>query len=87
MPQWPSDFYLYPFCHLKKKIDWIKQSQNNNQPFFIATGFIRPHTPLVVPKKYYDKFPLNKIKIIQVHFNLVLEATEHAQFFFLVGLE
>jgi len=49
----------------EKKIDWIKQSQNNNQPFFIATGFIRPHTPLVVPKKYYDKFPLNKIKITE----------------------
>ena len=49
----------------EKKIDWIKQNQNNNQPFFIATGFIRPHTPLVVPKKYYDKFPLNKIKITE----------------------
>jgi arylsulfatase A-like enzyme len=49
----------------EKKIDWIKQNENNNQPFFIATGFIRPHTPLVVPKKYYDKFPLNKIKITQ----------------------
>ena len=50
---------------VEKKLDWIKQNQINNQPFFIATGFIRPHTPLVVPKKYYDKFPLNKIKITE----------------------
>ena len=47
----------------EKKIDWLKQYETDNQPFFIATGFIRPHTPLVVPKKYYDKFPLDKVII------------------------
>lgn len=30
-----------------------------NQPFFLGVGFIRPHTPLHVPRKYFDLFPLD----------------------------
>ncbi|HSH09550.1 MAG TPA: sulfatase [Oceanipulchritudo sp.] len=31
--------------------------EGNGKPFFLAVGFIRPHTPLHVSKKYYDMFP------------------------------
>ena len=29
------------------------------QPFFMGVGFIRPHTPLIVPKRFFDMFPLD----------------------------
>lgn len=31
------------------------------KPFFMGVGFIRPHTPLIVPQKYFDLFPLETI--------------------------
>lgn len=37
--------------------------QKNKQPFFLAVGFIRPHTPLHVPQKFFDQFPLDDVKL------------------------
>ena len=37
--------------------------EKNGKPFFMGVGFIRPHTPLHVPQKYFDKFPLDKVKL------------------------
>jgi arylsulfatase A-like enzyme len=33
------------------------------KPFLLGVGFIRPHTPLVVPRKYFDMFPLKDVKL------------------------
>jgi len=38
-------------------------SKNQAQPFFLAVGFLRPHTPLVAPQKYFDRFPLEDIEL------------------------
>lgn len=44
------------------KISSLEKEEESN-PFFISVGFIRPHTPLVVPQKYFDLFPLASVKI------------------------
>lgn len=34
-----------------------------DQPFFLAVGFLRPHTPLVAPQKYFDLFLLDELEV------------------------
>jgi uncharacterized sulfatase len=34
-----------------------------DRPFFIGCGFYRPHVPWIVPKKYFDLYPLEEIQV------------------------
>jgi iduronate 2-sulfatase len=36
---------------------------SKERPFFLALGFIRPHVPEVAPKKFFDLYPLDQIKL------------------------
>lgn len=38
-----------------KTVELIRK--HKNQPFFIATGFFRPHVPFVAPKSYFEPYP------------------------------
>ena len=39
---------------------------NRDRPFFVAAGFYRPHCPFIAPQKYFDMYPLAKIRVPQV---------------------
>lgn len=36
--------------------------EHRDEPFFLAMGFYRPHTPFVAPKKYFDLYPTSEIE-------------------------
>ena len=37
--------------------------KKQNQPFFVACGFWKPHVPWTVPQRYLDLYPLDSIEI------------------------
>jgi iduronate 2-sulfatase len=41
----------------------MRRLAKDDQPFFLATGFIRPHLPFVVPRKYWDLYDRNEIPL------------------------
>lgn len=45
-------------------IDFL--SQEHDKPFFLACGIYRPHMPWQVPRRYYDLFPPEKVKLPKV---------------------
>lgn len=40
-----------------------KLKEKSDQPFFLAVGLVKPHLPFAVPKKWFDKFPLDSIQL------------------------
>lgn len=51
----------------EKTVELLKK--HKDMPFFIATGFVRPHYPSVAPSKYFDKYPFQKMPLPQVPTN------------------
>ncbi len=33
------------------------------KPFFMGIGFVRPHTPLYAPKRFFDMFPIDELQL------------------------
>ncbi len=47
-----------------KVATWAEErlSESHIKPFFLAVGFCRPHVPLYVPQKWFDRHPLEQIE-------------------------
>ncbi|MCB1206788.1 MAG: sulfatase-like hydrolase/transferase [Verrucomicrobiae bacterium] len=47
----------------EQAIEAMRKLAAGDQPFFLAAGFIRPHLPFVVPRKYWDLYDRSKISL------------------------
>lgn len=48
-----------------KKIKEMDESESE-QPFFMGVGFVRPHTPLYAPKRFFELFPIEELQLPEI---------------------
>ena len=46
-----------------KAVELIHRFKDQDKPFFLAVGFVRPHVPFVAPRKYYELYDFEKIEL------------------------
>ena len=39
------------------------ETYDNEKPFFLGLGFAKPHDPYFAPKKYFDMYPVDELKL------------------------
>ena len=66
----------------RRAVEIMKEAAKREQPFFLGIGFRRPHAPYAAPKKYFDLYPPDSIKLPEAvpsgHFaNLLPAAVNH----------
>ena len=47
----------------QQAIESMRRLSQQDKPFFLATGFIRPHLPFVVPRKYWEMYQADSIPL------------------------
>lgn len=57
--------------HAQWAVKRIKEmeTENSGKPFFMGVGFVRPHTPLYAPKRFFDMFPIDEIELSPIKKN------------------
>jgi arylsulfatase A-like enzyme len=51
-----------------KTIEDLKRLKDEGKPFFLASGFLKPHLPFNAPKKYWDLYPPETISLPDNYF-------------------
>jgi choline-sulfatase len=62
-----------------ESIKLLERYGREKNPFFLAVGFYKPHTPYVSPKKYFELYPKDKIRIPDVPENYLSTLPEPAK--------
>lgn len=49
----------------ERTTDWAVEvlAREHRDPFFLAVGYMKPHTPLNVPQRFFDQFPLDELEL------------------------
>jgi iduronate 2-sulfatase len=59
-----------------KSVELLQRYRQQDQPFFLAVGFVRPHYPSVAPVQYFARYPHEEIELPVVPENHLDEIPE-----------
>jgi len=90
MPEFENMYKMFDWAALDvedplmgdfKSVECVsKQLQKERaKPFFLACGIYRPHLPWYVPKKYFDMFPLESVRLPKVLENDLDDVSERVR--------
>src|SRR5690606_36353536 len=46
-----------------RAIEYLRRYQDSEQPFFLAYGVSKPHSPLIAPQRFFDLYDLDDINL------------------------
>jgi arylsulfatase A-like enzyme len=49
-----------------RALDYLRSRKGNPRPWFLYASFLRPHSPSVLPKKYFDMYDPDKVPIFKL---------------------
>lgn len=65
--RWGPDENLYKSeeDNADKTIAFIREAAKKDEPFFIACGFVKPHTPCIAPQRFFDLYDVNDMPLAE----------------------
>lgn len=60
-----DDSVLYDGQVADRAVKTLKELKSSDKPFFLAVGFIKPHSPYIAPKKYWNLYDAEKIALAE----------------------
>ncbi len=58
-----ADNVLYDGQVAERAVESLRELAGSEEPFFLAVGFIKPHSPYIAPKKYWDLYDADTIPL------------------------
>ncbi len=58
-----ADNVLYDGQVADRAVESLQELAKSDEPFFLAVGFIKPHSPYIAPKKYWDLYDAESIPL------------------------
>jgi len=89
MPEFENMYKMFDWAPLDiddpvmgdyKSVTYVRKQlrRQHDKPFFLACGIYRPHLPWYVPRKYFDMFPLESVKLPRILENDLDDLNERA---------
>jgi arylsulfatase A-like enzyme len=77
MPEFENMYKMFDWAPLDipddmmsdyRSVEWVsaRLQEKHDKPFFLACGIYRPHVPWYVPRRYFDMFPLESVRLPEV---------------------